>query len=347
MSSPATKQIRSVTITGGAGFLGRHLVQLLRSRYPDTAVCVADLRPDRPAELDPAVRYCGGVSVLDPDSLVKALQGADAVVHLAGLVSFWRSDRAKLYAVNRDGTRNVLLACAQTSVGRMVHVSSAATIGFSGDRDHPVDETLAFEWQRVAKKDYMCSKRAGEIALDDADRLGVAAVIACPASMYGPGDVTNTHRLFQAVQRGAMKAVPPGGNSVADVRDVADGIDRLLRSDARNERFLLGGHNLSFTEINRTIAGTLGVAPAKRTIPAALRRPLCAMVRLAERIPGRPAVIAADDLESGFIFRFYSSAKAEQRLGWPPRRAFAQTVRDAADFLVARGLLRPFPAHAG
>lgn len=337
--------IRAVAITGGAGFLGRHLVELLRSRHPDTTVHIADLRADRPANFDTAVRYFGGASVLDPDSLAPALQDMDAVVHLAGLVSFWRADRARLYAVNRDGTRNVLLACARAGVGRMVHVSSAAAIGFSGDPTHPVDETLAFDWSRVARKDYMCSKRAGELALADAGQLGVAAVIASPASMYGPGDVTNTHRLFQAVQRGAIRAVPPGGNSVADVRDVADGIDRLLHSDARDERFILGGHNLTFAAINRTIATTLGVAPATRTIPAALRRPLCAAVRLAERIPGRPAVIAADDLESGFVYRYYSSAKAERRLGWPAPRPFAATVRDAADFLVARGLLPPFPTR--
>ena len=338
----AVRQIGAVAITGGAGFLGRHLIQLMRSRYPEHPVHVADLRADRPADLDPAVRYFGGVSVLDPASLQPALQGCDAVVHLAGLVSFWRADRAKLYAVNRDGTHNVLVACSRAGVKRLVHVSSAAAIGFSGDPEQPVDETLPFDWSRVATKDYMCSKHAGEVALADAGRLGVSAVIANPASMYGPGDVTNTHRLFQAVQRAALRVVPPGGNCVADVRDVADGIDRLLRSDAHDERFILGGHNLTFVEINHTIAGTLGVAPARRIIPAALRRPLCAVVRLAERIPGRPAVIAADDLESGFNFRFYSSRKAEQRLGWPPRRPFAQTVRDAADFLVSRGLLQPF-----
>jgi len=142
-----------------------------------------------------------------------------------------------------------------------------------------------------------------------------------------------------------MMVVPPGGNNVADVRDVADGVDRLLRSEARDERFIMGGHNHSFVEINRTIATALGVTPATRVIPPVLRRPLCAAVRLAEYLPGRPAVIAADDLESGFYYRYYSSAKAEQRLGWPPRRPFAQTVADAAAFLVRQGLLAPLPGH--
>ena len=332
----------SVAITGGAGFLGRHLIALFRARHPTAKVHVADVRGDRPPDLDAAVAYHGGVDIRNVDSLTTAFQGVAAVVHLAGLVSFWRADRDRLYAVNRDGTRNVLVACSRAGVKRLVHVSSAAAIGFTNDPDHPVDETLDFDWKRVAKKDYMCSKHAGELVLADADRLGVSAVVANPASMYGPGDVTNTHRLFQAVQRGVITVVPPGGNAVVDVRDAADGLYRLLCCSARNERFILVGHNLTFRKVNAIIAGMLGVPVARRVIPFALRAPIRAAVRLAEYIPGRPAMIAADDLEAGFLFRYYSSAKAERQLGWPPRRPFEQTVRDAADFLVTRGLLQPF-----
>lgn len=330
---------RTVTITGGAGFLGTHLVALLRSRHPGTSVRIADLLRDRPAGLDPAVTWFGGADILDSRSLLPALEGAEAVVHLAGLVSFWRADRPRLFAINRDGTRSVLLACARAGVRRLVHVSSAATIGFTDDPHYPVDETLAFDWSRVQGKHYMCSKRAGELELQDADRQGVSAVIANPASMYGPGDTRNTHRLFQAIQRGVIRAVPPGGNNVVDVRDVAEGLCRLLRSEARNERFIFGGQNLAFGEINGIIAAELGVPRARRTIPRPLRRPLCAAVRLAEWLPGRPAVIAADDLESSFYYRYYSSAKAGGQLEWAPGRTFAQTVRDAAADLRSRGLL--------
>ena len=336
---------RCVAITGGAGFLGRHLVDLLRTRHPGTTVRIVDARVDRPADLDPAVAWFGGADILRPASLEPALDGAEAVVHLAGLISFWRADRRMLFAINGDGTRNVLLACSRARVRRLVHVSSAAAIGFTGDARRPVDESLAFDWSRVPRKDYMRSKRAGELALEDADRLGVSAVIANPASMYGPGDTRNTHRLFRAIQRGVIRAVPPGGNNVVDVRDVAAGLHGMLRSDVRNERFILGGHNLDFARINRVIATALGVPPAAGRIPPAWRTPLYAAARLAEWIPGRPAVIAADDLEAGFYFRYYSSAKAERLLGWTPRYTFEQTVRDAAAFLVSRGLLAPAPTH--
>jgi dihydroflavonol-4-reductase len=279
---------------------------------------------------------------MKPDTLLPALDGAEGVVHLAGLVSFWQSDRARLFELNKEGTRNVLLTCSWARVNRLVYVSSAATIGFTNDPHKPADETLDFDWSRVTQKHYMCSKYAGELQLRDAERLNVSAVIANPASMYGPGDTRNTHRLFQAIQRGMVRAVPPGGNNVVDVRDVADGICRMLWPHVPNERFILGGHNLSFREINAAIAKVLGVPHARRTIPRALRVPLCGLVRMAETLPGRPAVIAADDLESGFHYRYYSSAKAKDKLGWAPRHTFEQTVRDAAEDLLARKLLAPY-----
>jgi dihydroflavonol-4-reductase len=331
---------RCVAITGGAGFLGTHLVPLIRARCPDTRIQVTDALPSRPAGFDAAVTYARA-DVLDLPSLVAAFQGVEAVVHLAGLVSFWRVDRDRLFAINRDGTRNVLRACARAGVRRLVHVSSAAAIGFTNNPHQPVAESLAFDWSVVPHKHYMLSKRAGELELADADRYGVSAVIANPASMYGPGDTRNTHRLFRALQRGVVRAVPPGGNNVVDVRDVAEALYRLISSDTRNERFILGGHNLTFVEINLTIARVLGVAPPPWRIPGAWRRPLCGAVRLAERLPGRPAMIAADDLESAFYFRYYSSAKAAQALGWTARYTFEQTARDAATFLVSQGLLDP------
>src|SRR5918996_6276097 len=93
-----------VAITGGAGFLGRHLVDLLRTRHPGTTVRIVDARVDRPADLDPVVAWFGGADILRPASLEPALDGAEAVVHLAGLVSFWRADRRMLFPSHRDGT---------------------------------------------------------------------------------------------------------------------------------------------------------------------------------------------------------------------------------------------------
>jgi dihydroflavonol-4-reductase len=334
---------RSVAIIGGAGFLGRHLVALLRRRHPGTSVAIADIAHQRPADLDPSVEWFGGVDITQPDSMMLALDGAGAVVHLAGLVSFWQSDRARLYQINKEGTRNVLLTCSWAKTKRLVHVSSAATIGFTNDPNTPVDESLAFDWSSVANKHYMCSKYAGELQLKDAARLNVSTVVANPASMYGPGDTRNTYRLFQAVQKGLVRAVPPGGNNVVDVRDVADGVCRMLWPHVPSERFLLGGYNLTFREINATIASVLGVRSSSRVIPAALRAPLVAAVRLAERFPSRPAVIAADDLDSGFYFRYYSSAKAKQHLDWTPRHTFEQTVRDSAADLAKHDLLSAYP----
>jgi nucleoside-diphosphate-sugar epimerase len=70
-------------------------------------------------------------------------------------------------------------------------------------------------------------------------------------------------------------------------------------------------------------------------------------VRFSERFPSKPAVVAADDLESSFWYRYYSSEKAKRKLGWTPKHTFAQTVRDEAQDLVAKNLLVPYPERRG
>ena len=333
---------RSVAVVGGAGFLGSHVVKLLHRRHPGTQLSVADLKTARPPWLDPSIEWFGGADVLKPETLLPAFEGADAVVHVASFTSFWESDRSRLYEVNKEGTRNVLLTCAWARATRLVYVSTASTIGFTNDPEKPADETLSFDWSRVSNKHFMSSKYAGELQLKDAERLNVSTVIANPSTMLGPGDSRTSNKLFQAIQRGEVRAVPPGGRNVVDVRDVADGICRMLWPNIGNEKFILGGYNLTFREINDTIASVLGVDPPKRIIPSAMRVPLFALTRLAEKLPNRPTRIAADDLEAGFEFRYYSSAKAREKLGWVPRHTFEQTVRDSAEDLLSRRLLSPY-----
>src|SRR6185436_12352982 len=108
--------------------------------------------------------------ILEPSALLPAFEGADAVVHLAGIVSHWNHDRARLFSVNKEGTRNVLLTCAYAGVKRLVHVSTATTIGYTDDPQRPADENLDFDWSTVVEKPFMNSKLAAELQLKDADK---------------------------------------------------------------------------------------------------------------------------------------------------------------------------------
>lgn len=330
--------MKKIVVTGGFGFLGRHLLAELGAKSPELAIRAIDLQAAPPAAPQAGVEYVGNVDIGSVDALTRAFEGADAVVHLAALVSFWSGDRDRLFRVNQLGTRNVVEASIRTRVKRLVHVSSVAAIGFTDREDEPADEELDFDWASVADKHYMLSKRASELELRNAIRAGISVSIANPGLLYGPGDRTNLP-LFRAVSEGRMPVVPPGGTNVVDVRDVAEGLRLLLLSGERKERFILGGHNLRFSEIVRTIAGVLSSNVSPRRLPRFLRAPLYATVRAIESVRSSRPSLTADHLDSSFRFRYFSSRKAAQRLGWRPQIPFERTIADAAAELVRSGHL--------
>jgi nucleoside-diphosphate-sugar epimerase len=326
-----------VAVVGGAGFLGLHLVRHLTNG--GARVRAVDIRTDRPAGMPPAADYVGGCDVSNTPKLRAAIRGCSAVVNLVGVISYWRRDRERLWAVNCEGAAAVARACADEGVERFVHVSSSAALGFRNDPGDPIDEDFRFDWKSPLAKHYMVSKRAGDEATALAIDRGVSTAIAHPAAMYGPGDTTNTARLFTAVRRGRVRVVPPGGNAVVDVRDVAVGIGLLLASEGRSDRYLFVGQNLTFREIVEEVGRAVGRPARPARLPRWSRQPLCASLRVLEPLWAREKMVAPDDLELGFMHRYASSRRAEGALGWKPSFTFGETVADQARDLRERGLL--------
>jgi dihydroflavonol-4-reductase len=324
-----------VLVTGGFGFLGRHLIDELLA-LDGVEIVATDLQGS-PSLRRARVCYVGGVNILDPSSIGEAAQGADAVIHLAGLVSFRAADRARLYEVNQVGTRNVAEACARARIRRLVHVSSVAALGYNDREDAPVGETHEFDWSRAQGKHYMLSKRAAEAELAAAASAGVSVMIANPGLMYGPGDRTNLG-LFKAVWRERLPVVFPGGTNVVDARDVARGLSLMLTSSHQSERFILGGQNIRFTEIVRTMARVMHVSTAPLRAPLRLRGTSYRTFKVIERLSSRSA-LTSDHVDSAFRFRYFSSAKAARLLGWRARIPFARTIADSVQEMRASGLL--------
>jgi len=128
----------------------------------------------------------GFLTVGHPAAVAAAVRGHDRVVHMAGLISYWKGDEAKLEAVNEDGVQSVVEACLAEGVERLVHISSVGAMGFREDGT-PADETAPFNWP--ADILYMTSKRRGQDIVERAGReRGLRAVILNPASIMGPGD---------------------------------------------------------------------------------------------------------------------------------------------------------------
>ena len=174
--------MKNVLVTGGTGFIGSNLaVALLREgcyvrilRRQDS-----DLRAIGNAE----VEHCIG-DIRNIESLRSAVKGCDTVFHTAAMVSYWRKERELMYDVNIRGTRNVVQACLEANVQKLVHTSSVAAIGYP-ENGGLSDENNVFNWEPY-DVGYRISKHEAEAEIFLGVKLGLPAVMVNPAVCASP-----------------------------------------------------------------------------------------------------------------------------------------------------------------
>jgi len=338
----------TILITGGCGFLGQHVLTHLAATSNATppgrppTIVVLDLEPPAVQIFDfdaaPHVRILLDRDIRQYEAIAPAFQGVHCVIHLAGLVSFAWRDRHRLHDINVQGTANVVRAARQYGVRRLIHVSSVAALGYGDDPDHPIDEDYRFDWSvaRRRGKFYMLTKHLADDQITR--RAGdMPCVTVYPGLMFGPGDQTNTARLIRAIARRRVPLNMPGGTNIVDVRDVARGITMVLARPDVTGHFLLAGRNLTFRNINTTIARELGVHPPRHTLGRWTRPLLVPLLRIWERCSPRPPALTADQLDSAYLFRYFDHTRARDRLGWEPQIPFEQTIRDTIAWMKADG----------
>lgn len=321
-------------VTGATGFVGAVLVPRLLDKYGPAAVSAFVLPGDRIPDswTGRGVRIHEG-DIADAAAVRAAVAGRTQVVHLAGVISYWKGDRERLFRVNRDGARVVGEACLETGVQRLVHLSSVGAVGFHKN-GRPADEETPYNWPDSIL--YMASKHAGEEAVEKLIRTsGLRAVILNPASIMGPGDHdprTPHNRLYGMISRSRISASFSGGLAVVDVRDLVDLILDALEGKGRDgERYLAVGANLSYAEVIRLIGRACGRGTRPFRLPAAV---IAAGGGLAEAAGSlsrkRPLLTFAYGRLSGWR-AYYDNAKSVREFGHA-YRPVAQTVADGWEY---------------
>jgi len=262
-----------ILVTGATGFVGSVLLPRLIERYGVEALAAFVLPGDRIPEswAGAGIRLYEG-DIADGAAVRPAVAGMTHVVHLAGLISYWKGDRARLFRVNRDGVRVVAEACLEAEVERLVHISSVGAIGFHKDGS-PADEDTPFNWPPSIL--YMASKYEGQKVVEELIReRGLRAIIINPASIMGPGDHdprTPHNRLYRMISRSRNQGSFTGGLAVVDVRDLVEIILRALAGQGRDgRRYLAVGANLPYSDVVRMIGRAAGREPRVIPIPAGL-----------------------------------------------------------------------------
>ena len=171
-------------VTGGAGFIGAHLVRQLRDR--GIRVRVLDIREQ--SSVDPGIEMVRG-SILDSDVVNRALVGVDTLCHLAANPNFWERRKSEFEKVNLHGTRIVLEAAERSDVRRIVYGSTEAVLK-SSRRSTTLPITEA--WADLDVDDmpgpYCRSKFLAEHEARRAAERGQPVIIVNPTMPLGPGD---------------------------------------------------------------------------------------------------------------------------------------------------------------
>ena len=281
-----------VLLTGGNGFVGSHILDLLRASGHDVALLLRRTSDTRfiVGHL-PHVHVHYG-SLADSRSLEKAMRGAHAVIHCAGKTKVLRV--SEYYRVNHDGTRNVVCAvnACRDSVRHLVHISSLAVSG-PGVIDRPARET---DPPRPVSE-YGWSKLRGEGEVTR--HCQVPWTVLRPAAVYGPRD-GDFLSVFQAVHRHIVPLFDGGKRALnlIHVQDVAESVRRCLgRTEAMGKVYhVAAAPPCTQAELLRQIATQMGVRPLRLHIPVRTLHPLCVAQEMLSRLRGRPNALSRDKL---------------------------------------------------
>jgi nucleoside-diphosphate-sugar epimerase len=277
-------------VTGGSGFLGRHLVTrlvaeghvvlaLARSEQAAHAVVAAGARPVRGA-------------LCDAPALAHEVEGTDVVVHAAADTRQWGRPGA-LQADNVEGTRAVIALALAGHAARRVHVSTEAVLA-GGRPLRYADESAPYPSRHSGE--YARTKAVAEQLVLAADGHELRTVSVRPRLIWGPGDTTFAPAVLDAM-RGGRWAWVSGGDyltSTCHVRNVVEGLVLAATVErAQGTYFLTDGAPVRFREFVTDVATAYGVEPPERSVPYAVARTMAGVVDRGWRtlhLRGEPAV---------------------------------------------------------
>lgn len=317
-----------ILITGGNGLLGHHLVPALQDRGENVRVLALPGEETSWLERRGVDVYRGDIR--DPETLSAPTRGAEAVMHLAGMMGVWRPIE-DYRDVNLLGTENVCRA-ALAAGARVVHVSSWTVYGMA--LPEPAREDFPI---RPFREPYALTKAAGDLAVQRMiEKDGLQAVIIRPGTFFGPGDRLHFGRMADRLRAGRGVVVGSGHNPLpfVYVTDVAHGL--LLALD--RERALGQAYNITndrpLTQVQmlHAIANEIGVNPPRLHIPY---RALYAAGYAAERAAAlmhseRQPIVTRLGVKLFGTDNRHSIEKARRELGYRPWVALREGVHLAA-----------------
>jgi dihydroflavonol-4-reductase len=254
-----------VLVTGGAGFIGSHLVRRLLEL--GQSVRVLDLPGGRIHHLPlDRIDLCAA-DIRDRTAVRRAVQGCRHVYHLAANPNLWTQQRGDFRQVNYLGAVNVLDAALEAGAQRILHTSTESILT-RARQEGPIrpDQPIHMD---DAVGPYCRSKLLAERHAFRLARQGAPLIIVNPTLPVGPGDwgCSPPTRMMLDFCRGKRREYLDADLNLIDVRDVAEGMVVAMERGEPGRRYLLGHENLSIREVFNHLARLTGLPEPDRRVP--------------------------------------------------------------------------------
>lgn len=321
-------------ILGATGFIGGQIaraavaqgwqVRGLRRR-PEAVGAIGDLE----------IEWVSG-DLADPASLVAAMRGCPLVFHAAG---YYPQRARNVWETMRYGVttmRNVLAAAATAGVKRVVYTSALTTVGPSADSARLANEQDLYTPGSI-QEPYFEVKWMMEMEALRATVQGLPVVVVLPTLVLGPGDVKpTTGVLLLMAARGRIPGYVEGAINVVDVRDVAAGHIAAAARGKPGQRYILGGHNVTFQEMLAVMAQVAGRKPPRARLSPRL-------VQAVAQAGGPLRISGIHHLRALHLWQPLDTTRARQELGLAAPIPFEQTCYDALAWFHEHGYIKKGP----
>jgi len=306
-------------VTGGAGFIGRAVVERLGDRGDEIVALVRD--PDTARHLVRSGVRLVQSDLAEPDTLRAAMAGATAVIHGAGSykVGIARSERPAMWQANVEVTERVLDAAIAAGVPRIVYISTVNVFG--NTHGAIVDETYRRNLDERFLSWYDETKFRAHEAAEARIAAGAPIVIVQPGLVYGPHDHSVVSQQLALAHAGRLPYIglPDTGMAWVHVHDLADGIVAALDRGRIGEAYVLAGECLRFDASIRIAARVGGRRPPRFALPTGLARLMAPINDAIGGFPGMPANVSETIRAAAGVTYWVGHDKATRELGFAPR----------------------------
>ena len=250
-----------ILVTGATGLVGAHLVEALVQQGKQVKALYRKTIPQYNAAAEVEWIQC---DILDITLLEEAMIDVQQVYHCAAVVSFNPKERELLNATNIEGTTNVVNACLNAGVEKLLFVSSVSALGRIRENSFITEE---MNWsEETSNSEYGKTKFFAEMEVWRGVGEGLNAVVVNPTIILGTAD---WNKGSAAIFKNAYKEFPwftEGVTGFVDVEDLVKAMTLLMDSDISNERFIISAENIPYRELFTQIANEFGRRPPYKKV---------------------------------------------------------------------------------